>query len=135
MSYFTTTYFITPLSGYRSLTSPFHSKIYASILSLALYQLVGNFTCNFLTQPILENAYLIIGIPFTSIKNLRKMSYLLTKPHAFTLPLKFPWIIFNALISASCTILTVRYYSFVNFHLIPRDYSITTLAYLASLMF
>ena len=66
--------------------------MYASILSLILYQLVGNFTCSYLTQPILDNASLLIGIHFTRIKNLTKRACPLTNPPAFTLPLTFAWI-------------------------------------------
>ena len=90
LSYFTTTYFVMPLSGYRTLTSPIDSNISTSILSLILYQLVGNFTFYSLMQPILDNASLLINIPFTSIKNLTKRAYPLTNPLAFTLPLTFP---------------------------------------------
>ena len=53
ISYFKMTSFITPLSGYHALTSPLHSNISDSILSLIVYQLVGHFTCNYLTQSIL----------------------------------------------------------------------------------
>ena len=135
MSYLTTTSFIMPLSGYRTLTSPLHSNISSSILSLTLYQLVGNFTYNYLTQLNLDNSYPIIGIHFTYIRNLKKRSYPLTNPPAFTLLLIFPWILFNVLISTSLTILTDMDCSFMNFHSIPRDVRITTLAHLASLSF
>ena len=53
LSYFKTTPFITPLSRYLTHTSPLHSSISALILFLIIYQLYGNFTCNYLTQPIL----------------------------------------------------------------------------------
>ena len=97
ISYFTTTSFITPLSGYRALTSPLHSKIPASILSLIIYQLFEHFTCNYLRQLIMESSYLLIGIPFTSIKTPTEWAYLLNNSPDFTPTLKFTWIIFNAL--------------------------------------
>ena len=78
-----------PLPGYRALTSLLHSNISAPMLSLILYRLVEHFTLNYLTQMILYNAPLIIGIPLTSIKNLEERSYPLTNPPAFTLPLTF----------------------------------------------
>ena len=130
LSYFTKTSLITPLSVYRALASPLHSKISASILSFTLYQIVRNFTCNYLTQPILENAYLLIGITFTSIRNMTKRAYPFTNPPNFTLSLTFPWIICNALMYPSHTILTARDYSFIKFHSILQDTSIITLAYL-----
>ena len=102
------TSFITPLSGCRALTYPLHLNLFSLILSLTLYQLVGNFTCNYLTQPILENAYLLIGITFTSIRNMTKRAYPFTNPPNFTLSLTFPWIICNALMSLLQTILTAR---------------------------
>ena len=89
----------------------------------------------YLTQPILENAYMHIGIPFTSIRNMTKRAYPLTNPPTFTLPLILPWMIFNALMSPSHTILTARDYSSMKFHSIPRYARITTLAYLTSLLF
>ena len=89
MSYFTMNSFIIPLFGYHTLTSQLYSNISASVLSLILYQLVVNFTCNFLTQLIWENTSLLAVIPFTSIKNMTKRSYPLTNPPPLTLPLKF----------------------------------------------
>ena len=72
LSYFRTTYFITPLSGYHAPISPLHSNISASILSLVIYQLFRHLTCSYLTQPIFDNASLLLVIPFTSIKNMKK---------------------------------------------------------------
>ena len=135
ISYFTMNSFVAPLSGNCALTSPLHSNISALMLSLILYQLVGKFTWNYLTQSILDNTYLLIGIPFTSLKNLKNQAYPLTNPPAFNLPLKFPWIVFNALVSPLRIILTAGDYSLINFHFIPWDVRIITLAHLAYLMF
>ena len=52
-------------------------------------------------QPILENEYMLIGIPFASIRNLTKRAYPLTNPTTFTLSLTFTSIVFNALMSPS----------------------------------
>ena len=87
---------------------PTSLKYFCLRLSLILYQLVGHFKCNYLTQPILDHTYMIIVIPFTSIKNMTKRSYPLTNPPSYTLPLTIPWIIFNALMYLVCTILAAR---------------------------
>ena len=132
ISYFTTNSFITSLSGYHALTSPLHSNISALILSLTLYQLVGHFTYNYIKQSILENASLLIGIPFTSIINMTKHAYPLTNPPTFALPLTFPRITYSTFMFPSHTILTARDYSFMKFHSISRYARIIILAYLAS---
>ena len=130
MSYFATISFINPLSVYRAITSPLHSNISDSILYIIIYQLVGHFTCNYLTQPILDNIYLLIGTTFTCIKNMTKRTYPLTNPPAFTLPLKFTCNVFNSLMYLLRTILTTRGYFLMNFHSISRDARGITLAYL-----
>ena len=101
MSSFTTTYFITSLSGYRALVSPLHAIISALVSSLIIYQLFGHFIFNYITQPTFYNASLLIVITFTSIKNLTKQAYSLTNPPAFTLPLAFPCI-FSMPLCLSC---------------------------------
>ena len=123
-----------PPYGYRALTYPLHSNISASILSLTLYELVGNFTCNYLTQPILENASLLIGIVFTSTKNLTKWAYSLTNSPAFTLHWHFHGFF-------QCLDVPVTHHPLrevLHLHelsLILLDARIITLAYLASLPF
>ena len=126
ISYFTTTSFITPLSRYQALNYPLYSNISASILSLP---------CNYITQPMSENTSLLICIPFTSIINMTKWAYPIINFPTFTLTLKFPWIILNALMYPSHTILTARDYSFMKFYSILQDERIITLAYLASSTF
>ena len=133
LSYFRTTYFITPLSGYHAPISPLHSNISASILSLVIYQLFRHLTCSYLTQPIFDNASLLLVIPFTSRIWKKGLS-----PHQTARLHPNPDIsigFFNALLSILYTILTAKDYSLINFHLIPQDERIITLAYLASLSF
>ena len=79
-------------------------------------------------QPILENTPLLIGINLKPIKNMMKRAYPLTNLTAFTQPMTFPLIYFNALMS-------LKDYSLIKIYFITRYARNTTLAYLSYLPF